>query len=65
VAVALGGAPTPAPRVIDPPTRGASFRDDAQAEAEAVRQASGFVVMRNPIPAAGAGDNPGRRGFEG
>jgi hypothetical protein len=27
--------------------------------------ASGFVVMRKPIPAAGAGDNPGRRGFEG
>jgi hypothetical protein len=27
--------------------------------------ASGFVVMRKPIPAAGAGDNPGRGGFEG
>ena len=26
---------------------------------------SGFVVMRKPIPASGAGDNPGRRGFEG
>src|ERR1700733_7269829 len=34
--VALGGARTPAPRVIDPPTRGASFRDDAQGEAEVV-----------------------------
>ena len=28
-------------------------------------QASGFVIMRKPIPAIGAGDNPGRRGFEG
>ena len=26
---------------------------------------SGFVVMRKPIPAIGAGDNPGRWGFEG
>jgi hypothetical protein len=26
---------------------------------------SGFVVMRKPAPATGAGDNPGRRGFEG
>jgi hypothetical protein len=34
--VALGGARTPAPRVIHPPTRGASFRDGAQAKAEAV-----------------------------
>ena len=25
---------------------------------------SGFVIMRKPIPAIGAGDNPGRRGFE-
>jgi hypothetical protein len=25
---------------------------------------SGYVVMKRP-PAAGAGDNPGRRGFEG
>ena len=25
-------------------------------------KASGFVVMRKPIPAIGAGDNPGRRG---
>lgn len=25
---------------------------------------SGFVVMRKPIPNHGAGDNPGRRGFE-
>jgi hypothetical protein len=28
-------------------------------------EASGFVMMRKPIPAIGAGDNPGRRGFEG
>ena len=28
-------------------------------------EASGFVIMREPIPATGAGDNPGRRGFEG
>jgi hypothetical protein len=28
-------------------------------------EASGFVVMRRPIPNHGAGDNPGRRGFEG
>lgn len=27
-------------------------------------EASGFVIMRKPIPAIGAGDNPGRRGFE-
>jgi hypothetical protein len=27
-------------------------------------EASGFVVMRRPIPNHGAGDNPGRR-FEG
>ena len=27
-------------------------------------ESSGFVVMRKPIPASGAGDNPGRRGFE-
>ncbi len=27
-------------------------------------ETSGFVVMRKPIPASGAGDNPGRRGFE-
>jgi hypothetical protein len=26
---------------------------------------SGFVIMRKPIPNDGAGDNPGRRGFEG
>ena len=26
-------------------------------------ETSGFVVMRKPIPASGAGDNPGRRGF--
>jgi hypothetical protein len=26
---------------------------------------SGFVIMRKPIPAFGARDNPGRRGFEG
>jgi hypothetical protein len=26
---------------------------------------SRIVVIRKPIPAAGAGDNPGRRGFEG
>jgi hypothetical protein len=25
---------------------------------------SGFVVMRKPVPAIGAGDNPGGRGFE-
>jgi hypothetical protein len=28
-------------------------------------KSSGFVIMRKPIPAIGAGDNPGRRGFEG
>ena len=28
-------------------------------------QASGFVIMRKPITAVGAGDNPGRRGIEG
>ena len=28
-------------------------------------EASGFVIMRKPIPSHGAGDNPGRRGFEG
>jgi hypothetical protein len=28
-------------------------------------EASGFVVMPKPIPNHGAGDNPGRRGFEG
>jgi hypothetical protein len=28
-------------------------------------EALGFVVMRRPIPNHGAGDNPGRRGFEG
>ena len=28
-------------------------------------EASGFVIMRKPTPAIGAGDNPGRRGFEG
>jgi hypothetical protein len=28
-------------------------------------KASGFVIMRKTIPAIGAGDNPGRRGFEG
>jgi hypothetical protein len=28
-------------------------------------EASGFVIMRKPIPALGDGDNPGRRGFEG
>jgi hypothetical protein len=28
-------------------------------------EASGFVIMRKPIPTIGAGDNPGRRGFEG
>jgi hypothetical protein len=28
-------------------------------------EASGFVIMRKPIPNNGAGDNPGRRGFEG
>jgi hypothetical protein len=27
-------------------------------------EASGFVIMRKPIRAFGAGDNPGRRGFE-
>jgi hypothetical protein len=27
-------------------------------------EASGFVIMRKPIPAIGAGDNPGRRGYE-
>jgi hypothetical protein len=26
---------------------------------------SGCVIMRKPIPNDGAGDNPGRRGFEG
>jgi hypothetical protein len=26
---------------------------------------SGFVIMRKPTPASGAGDNLGRRGFEG
>ena len=42
---ALGGARTPAPRVIDPPTRGASFRDGAGqsrlSRASAVRPAAG------------------------
>jgi hypothetical protein len=28
-------------------------------------EASGFVIMKKPIRAIGAGDNPGRRGFEG
>lgn len=28
-------------------------------------KSSGFVIMRKPIPAIGAGDNPGRRGFKG
>jgi hypothetical protein len=28
-------------------------------------EASGFVVMRRPIPNHCAGDHPGRRGFEG
>jgi hypothetical protein len=27
-------------------------------------EASGFVIMRKPIRAIGAGDNPGRRSFE-
>jgi hypothetical protein len=27
-------------------------------------EASGFVIMLKPIPAIGAGDNPGRRGYE-
>jgi len=26
---------------------------------------AGFVIMRKPVPAIGAGDKPGRRGFEG
>ena len=28
-------------------------------------EASGFVFMRKPVPRIGAGDNPGRRGYEG